>query len=98
MKRTYSNELQVFFGNYFNFSGTFKNKEIFFFFVACVFLNDWSKMSHEEIKEQSKNITEEEIAVAVKVLAAVSYDRQLLTDEKFKPVLDQGKELFTPRT
>ena len=63
-----------------------------------MFLIDWSKMSHEEIKEQSQNITEEEIAVAVKVLAAVSYDRQLLADEKFKPVLDQGKELFTPRT
>jgi hypothetical protein len=43
------------------------------------------------------NVTEEDIAAAIKVLSAVSYNRDLLTQEKFQSVLEKGKELFTPR-
>jgi hypothetical protein len=43
------------------------------------------------------NLSEEDIAAAIKVLSAVSYNRDLLTQEKFKSVLEKGKELFTPR-
>eukprot|EP01080_Neovahlkampfia_damariscottae_P001419 gene1419-12039_t len=45
-----------------------------------------------------QKLSDEEIAVALKVLSAVSYDRQLLAEEKFKKILDKGKELFTPRS